>query len=71
MPIDFKKIEKIKKQYQKGMMVRCIYMDDKQAVPSGTVGTVTSVDDMGTIHVDWENGSSLGVILDCDTVAII
>lgn len=71
MAIDYKKVERIKNQYQEGMKVRCIYMEDAYAVPRGTVGVVTSVDDMGTIHVNWENGSSLGVILECDRIAIV
>jgi hypothetical protein len=28
----------------------------------GDKGTVTSVDDTGTIHVSWDSGSSLGVV---------
>jgi hypothetical protein len=28
----------------------------------GAEGTVTSVDDWGTVHVDWDCGSSLGLI---------
>ena len=37
-------------------------MDDTQAPPVGTRGTVIAVDDIGTIHVRWDNGSSLGVV---------
>ena len=36
-------------------------MDDPQAPSIGTLGTVIGVDDVGTIHVNWDNGSSLGV----------
>ncbi len=38
-------------------------MDDVQAPPVGTHGTVTGVDDLGTIMVDWDNGSKLGIAL--------
>ena len=38
-------------------------MDDVQAPPLGTKGTVVAVDDIGTIHVKWDNGSSLGIVL--------
>ena len=41
-------------------------MDDPQAPPIGTKGTVTHVDDIGTIHVAWDNGSSLGVAYGVD-----
>ncbi len=37
------------------------WVDDNQAVPAGTQGDVTFVDDMGTIHVQWNNGSTLGL----------
>lgn len=54
-------VNNIKKMYPKGTRVKLIDMDDKQAPPVGTKGTVTFVDDIGTIHVQWDNGSSLGV----------
>ena len=38
-------------------------MDDPyHPVPAGTIGIVDHVDDAGTIHMIWENGSSLGLI---------
>lgn len=37
-------------------------MDDPQAVPPGTKGTVKFVDDIGSIHCHWDNGRSLEVI---------
>jgi len=36
-------------------------MDDPQAPPVGTLGKVIAVDDVGTIHVAWQTGSSLGI----------
>ena len=49
--------------YPKGTRVELMKMDDIQAPPIGTQGTVTEVDDIGTIMVDWDNGSKLGVVL--------
>lgn len=36
-------------------------MDDPQAPPVGTKGTVLGVDDVGSILVAWDNGSGLNV----------
>lgn len=55
--------ESLKKGYKKGTRIRCLYMNDPyQPVPEGMTGTITAIDDAGTIHVHWDNGSSLGVI---------
>lgn len=49
--------------YPKGTRVELVKMNDIQAPPIGTEGTVQLVDDEGTIHVNWDNGSCLGVVL--------
>lgn len=54
-----------------GDRVECICMDDVQAVPAGTQGTVYHIDSMGTIHVRWDNGSGLGLIPGVDQYKII
>ena len=43
-------------------------MDDPQAPPVGTEGTVTGVDDTGSLLVDWDNGSGLNVVYGEDIV---
>lgn len=64
-------IEGIKKAFVKGVRVRLLVMDDVTAPPIGTEGTVAFVDDTGTIHVNWDNGSVLGVVFGYDKVEII
>lgn len=64
-------VEQIKRRYTKGKRVRLIQMDDIQAPPTGTEGTIKGVDDMGTVFVNWDNGSSLGLIVDEDEFDII
>lgn len=59
-------VDYIRQQYPQGTRVQLLKMDDVQAPPIGTMGTVKGVDDMGTIHVAWDNGSSLGVLYDID-----
>jgi len=61
-------VEKLRKTYPVGCPVVCVHMQKSQTnpydhvIPSGTIGNVRAVDDAGTIHVAWENGSSLGLI---------
>ncbi|MDO5714908.1 MAG: DUF4314 domain-containing protein [Tissierellia bacterium] len=55
-------IEILKFLYPKGTRVKLIQMDDPQAPPIGTEGTVFGVDDIGSILVSWDNGSTLNVI---------
>ena len=59
-------VEKLKKEYPKGTRVQLVAMDDFQAPPIGTKGTVIGVDDSGSIMVAWDNGSSLNVVYDVD-----
>ena len=55
-------VERIRKQYPAGSRVELIRMEDEQAPPLGTNGTVIGVDDIGSIMVQWDNGSSLNVV---------
>ena len=41
--------------------------DPYRPLPPGLLGTVECVDDVGTIHVEWENGSHLGVAYGADS----
>ena len=65
-----KEVEELRKRYPKGTRVRLIRMDDVQAPPVGCMGTVRLVDDIGTIHVSWDNGSSLGVVYGVDEIEL-
>lgn len=64
-------IERLKKLYPVGTKVKLIEMADVQAPPEGTIGEVDYIDDIGTIHVKWSNGSSLGLIIGEDKFEII
>jgi len=55
-------LECLRSQYASGTRVKLVEMIDQQAPMPGTEGTVMFVDDIGTIHVHWDNGSSLGVV---------
>ena len=55
-------VERLKKQYPKGTRVELISMNDPYSkLKPGDKGTVSMVDDIGTVFVNWDSGSSLGV----------
>lgn len=54
-------VNRIKELYPAGCRVELDRMDDAQAPAVGTQGTVMFVDVIGTIHVAWDNGSTLGI----------
>ena len=64
-------LEELRKRYPVGTVVELVRMNDIQAPPVGTKGVVEVIDDMGTIHVKWENGSSLGVVYGEDICRVI
>lgn len=64
-------VKRIKETYLPGMRIRLIKMDDIQAPPTGTEGTIRGVDDIGSVMVAWDTGSSLNVVLDEDVIEII
>ena len=61
-------VERLRTEYPKGTRVELVRMDDPQAPPVGTEGTVTGVDDTGSLLVDWDNGSGLNVVYGEDVV---
>lgn len=55
-------VDLLRSRYPKGTRVELLRMDDPQAPPVGTKGTVQGVDDAGSIMVAWDNGSGLNVV---------
>ena len=56
-------LEALREKYPKGCRVELIKMDDPyREMPPGLKGMVEGVDDSGSIHVRWDNGSSLAVV---------
>ena len=54
-------LQALRERFPKGTRVELVQMDDPQAPPIGTKGTVIGVDDIGSIMVSWDNGSGLNV----------
>lgn len=61
----------LREVYPKGARVELVQMDDPQAPPIGTKGTVRGVDAIGSIMVSWDNGSSLSVVYGEDACRVI
>ena len=61
-------VEWVRREYHAGTRVELVQMDDVQAPPVGTCGTVTGVDDTASLLMHWDNGSHLNVIYGEDCV---
>ena len=66
-----REVERIRAQYKAGMRIELIEMDDTQAPPVGTRGTIIAVDDIGSRVVNWDNGSGLNAIPGKDQFRIV
>ncbi len=56
-------VDRIKKEYPSGTRVKLLHMADPyRTMQPGMKGTVSCVDDTGTIHVNWDEGGNLGVV---------
>ena len=59
-------LQALRERFPRGTRVELVQMDDPQAPPVGTKGTVRGVDDMGSIMVAWDNGCGLSVAYGAD-----
>ena len=66
-----KEIERLRKKYPEETRVRLFSMTGVPQMQEGLTGTVRFVDDIGSIHVDWDNGSTLALIPDEDDFEIL
>lgn len=74
MNIDISKAElaKLKEKFMPGTRVELVKMDDPyRKLLKGSKGTVRCVDDIGTIHVQWDCGASLGIAFGEDLCRVI
>ena len=62
----------LREKYPAGTRVELVNMDDPYtSLTTGDKGTVRCVDDMGTIHIRWDCGSSLGAVYRVDIITKI
>ncbi len=63
MFFDHKEVERIRDRYPVGSRIVLDRMgDDPRPIPSGMKGTVVAVDDIGTVHCNFDNGRRLGLV---------
>ncbi len=56
------RLRELRSQYPKGTRLELLYMEDPYVISEGTVGEADFVDDIGSIHMKWENGRGLALI---------
>ena len=62
----------LREKYPTGTRVELVHMDDPYtSLTTGDKGTVRFVDDIGTIHISWDCGSSLGAVYRVDIITKI
>ena len=66
--LENQRIKVIKEQYRQGERVVLVRMEDSAAPQEGTLGTVMGVDDIGTVHIKWDTGETLGAIIGIDSI---
>ena len=65
-------ITMLREKYPSGTRVELVHMDDPYtSLTTGDKGTVRFVDDVGTIHISWDCGSSLGAVYRVDIITKI
>lgn len=69
--LDKRLVNQIKEDFPKGTRVILRAMKEEERPRPGTRGTVTFVDDAGTIHVSWESGGNLGLIPGVDVFEVL
>jgi hypothetical protein len=66
--ISEKELTALREKFPQDSRIELVQMNDIQAPPAGTKGTVYGVDDTGSLLVHWDNGSGLNVIYGEDIV---
>lgn len=65
-------IAQLRLRYPVGTRVEIVSMNDPYTdLKPGDRGTVSAIDDIGTIFVDWDNGSHLGIAYGEDRITKI
>lgn len=69
--ISKEKLNALREKYKPGTRVELIQMDDPYTkMKPGDKGTVTGVDDIGSLLINWDCGSSLNILYGIDSCRI-
>lgn len=69
MELTKEQLKALRKVYPYGTRVELISMgEDPAPIQPGTRGRVHNVDDIGTIHIDWDNGRQIGIVYGVDKI---
>ena len=69
--ISKERLQALRERFKPGSRVELLKMDVVQAPPIGTRGTVVGVDDIGSIMVNWDNGSGLSIAYGEDECKVV
>ena len=65
-------VNQIKQKFLTGTRIELISLEDPYTkLKPGDTGTVDFVDDIGQIHIKWDSGSNLALILGEDSFRVI
>jgi len=65
-------VEFRKNRYKKGTRVEALKMADPlTTIKAGSRGTVDHVDDIGTVHINWDCGAALGAAFGADAIVTV